>query len=209
MNPKDKIDQSWQPLKDLLDKDEDLRVLNTQILPKCTYYPEREDIFNVFQMPVKDIKVVILGQDPYPRKGQAIGYAFAVSEETSKPASLRVIEKELGHEIDKTLLKWREQGIFLLNTALTVEAGKAGSHLTYWQNYIKEVIKYISDNTDAIFLLWGRKAQQTFGDIAKNKIYAPHPAAEAYNPGAGFIGSKCFQKVNETLISQGKQKINW
>src|ERR1051326_4628371 len=141
MNPRDKIHPSWQPfIDDVLNRAEDLRELNTQILPNIEYYPAKENIFNVFRMPLEDIKVVILGQDPYPKEGQAIGYAFAVSESTNKPASLRIIEKEIGHEIDKTLSHWREQGVFLLNTALTVEKGKAGSHLNYWQNFTRQVI---------------------------------------------------------------------
>jgi len=213
MNPKDKIHPSWQPLIDnILEKDENLKVLNQQILPNIKYYPKGEYIFNVFQMPVEDIKVVILGQDPYPREGQAIGYAFAVSKETSKPASLRIIEREIGHEIDKTLFTWREQGVFLLNTALTVQAGKAGSHLGYWDNFIRHVINYISNVNPCIWLLWGVKAQIYYNICNRDGnrvITAPHPAAETYSPGAGFIGSKCFQKVNQILESQGKKKINF
>lgn len=216
MNPKDKIHSSWQPLISLLDTDRSLVELNTKILPNETYYPNREDIFNVFQMPLQDIKVVILGQDPYPQQGQAIGYAFAVSEETSKPASLKIIEKELGHEVDKTLTNWREQGVFLLNTALTVRANNAGSHIRYWENFIAEVIKFISkNNPKVVFLLWGRKAQIHSKYIKEpNSSYpyvinTPHPAAEAYSPRAGFIGSKCFLQVNQILDSQGKQQIKF
>lgn len=217
MNPKDKIHSSWLPfVTNVLHLDRKLIELNKEILPNETFYPKREDIFNVFQMPLEDIKVVILGQDPYPQEGQAIGYAFAVSEETNKPASLRIIEKELGHEIDKTLTNWREQGVFLLNTALTVKAGQAGSHLKYWSEFTKLVIQYIiNKNRNVVFLLWGRKAQEVFSNayytILKpvDRVYAPHPAAEAYNPGAGFIGSKCFEQVNQILDSQGKQQIKF
>lgn len=215
MNPIDKIHPSWKPILNILNEDEELKKLNKDILPNCKYYPEKQDIFNVFSMPLEDIKVVILGQDPYPNEGQALGYAFAVSETTGKPASLRIIEKEVGHEIDKTLFNWREQGVFLLNTALTVEAKKAGSHLKYWENFTREVIKYISFNNPCIWLLWGAKAQQYSTYISGNSIQgnliltAPHPAAEAYKAGAGYIGCKHFEIVNSILVKQNKEIINW
>lgn len=211
MNPIDKIHPSWKPIIDILNEDEELKKLNKDILPNCTYYPNRQDIFNVFSMDLKDIKVVILGQDPYPNEGQALGYAFAVSETTTKPASLRIIEKEVGHEIDKTLFNWRQQGVFLLNTALTVEAKKAGSHLKYWENFTKEVIKYISFNNPCIWLLWGAKAFQYEKYLGKenNILKAPHPAAEAYKSGAGYIGCKHFEIVNSILVEQNKEIINW
>lgn len=222
MNPLSKIHSSWIPIMEILNKDEKLRELNTKILPNQTFYPEAENIFNVFSMPVQDIKVVILGQDPYPRKGQAIGYSFAVSEETNIPASLRIIKQEIinngvaGDMIStqhtdikwKSLEHWREQGIFLLNTALTVEEGKAGSHLKYWNDFIIEVIKFISQKDKVVWLLWGKKAQAYKEFIAENNIVleAPHPAAETYSGGtAGFYGCKHFSKVNEIL----DEKINW
>lgn len=144
MNPLDKIHNSWEPLIEYLKNDETLNKLISEELSKNRYFPNREDIFNVFQMPLEEIKVVILGQDPYPKEGQAIGYAFAVNEGISKPASLRIIEKEVGHEIDRTLKPWRDQGVFLLNTALTVRAGLPGSHSRYWDSFITKVISYIS-----------------------------------------------------------------
>jgi uracil-DNA glycosylase len=230
MNPKDKIHESWNSILSILDSDEKLNCLNSQILPNVKYYPAKENIFNVFQMPVKDIKVVILGQDPYPQPGQAIGYAFAVSENTNKPASLRIIEKEVGSELDRTLSNWREQGVFLLNTALTVEHGKAGSHLKYWEDFIKGVITFISIQNPCIWVLWGAKAQaftkhistthpqfvmDMYGSISDYEntnviLRAPHPAAEAYAGGkAGFYGCNHFNLVNEILQTTGKSTIVW
>jgi len=177
MNPLDKIHESWKPyVTDLLKALPEITQLNTNILPnERKYYPAPQDIFNVFQMPLQDIKVVILGQDPYPKEGQAIGYAFAVNEDISKPASLKIIEKEVGHELDRTLLNWREQGVFLLNTALTVRAGQAGSHIRYWDNFTKSIISHISRENKCIWLLWGRSAQNYKAFI--------HPTRCIHKPG--------------------------
>lgn len=230
MNPKNKIHSSWLPLIDsIIEADSVLKELNTSVLPNVRYYPEVQDIFNVFQMPVEDIKVVILGQDPYPNEGQAIGYAFAVSEETTIPASLRIIQREVGHNIDKTLQSWREQGVFLLNTALTVEAKNAGSHLQYWENFTQKVLGFISKTNPCIWLLWGKKAQvyksflesptvqvtsiktvPTLGTKINHILVAAHPAAETYSGGtAGFLGCNHFNIVNEILRNTNKSTINW
>ena len=211
-SPLDKIDSSWDLVKQVLqEKKGNLKYLDTILQNK--YYPNRDDIFNVFQMPLQDIKVVILGQDPYPKEGQAIGYAFAVNEGVSKPASLRIIEKEVGHEIDRTFESWREQGVFLLNTALTVGANKAGSHIEYWKGFTNFLISYISNNQPCIWLLWGKYAQGFKGAITTNKpnivLEAPHPASEAYKSGSGFIGCNHFKQVNEILAQQNKTTINF
>lgn len=212
MNPLDKIHPSWKLIKDILEQKKGNLFKLDEVLSNNKYYPEKEDIFNVFSMPLEDIKVVILGQDPYPKEGQAIGYAFAVSEETPKPASLRIIEQEVGHSIDKTLKSWREQGVFLLNTALTVEARKAGSHTEYWYQFMCAVIACISIKQPCIWLLWGAKAQRfksaIIGD-SNSILMAPHPASEAYKPGSGFIGCNHFKQVNSILESQNKSIINF
>ena len=226
-NPKDKIHSSWNPfLLDYLDKDTSLSKLNSEVLPKCVYYPEAQNIFNVFQMPLSTIKVVILEQDPYPQVDQAIGYAFAVNEGVNKPASLRIIEQEVGHEVDRTLQPWRDQGVFLLNTALTVEQGKAGSHLEYWTAFTKSVIQHISQNNPCIWLLWGKHAQSYLENIDNSKpifsspkepldnqhnyvLSSPHPAAEAYNSNAGFLGNQHFIITNNILKQQNKELINF
>lgn len=213
MTPTDKIHSSWKPIRELLDEDEKLKYLNQKILPNCKFYPAPMDIFNVFQMPVEDIKVVILGQDPYPNKNQAIGYSFAVNENINKPVSLKIIEKEVGSELNRTLSNWREQGVFLLNTALTVEEKKAGSHLKYWENFTHNVIAHISQRSNAIFILWGKKAQAYKQHIFNSNgrcLEAPHPAAEAYAGGtAGFYGCNHFKITNQILEEQGKKQIIW
>lgn len=241
MNPIEKIHKDWLPVINLLYQ-EPLVSLNENILPNISFQPKKENIFNVFQIPIKNIKVVILGQDPYPTPGDAIGRAFAVSENTKIPVSLRNISQELeneglkeSHNFDnpwKTLEHWQEQGVFLLNTALTVETGKAGSHLKYWQEFTKRVISHISLTQPCIWLLWGKKAQnfipyiknpyivkdydnETIQNIPSNEdwnyiLTAPHPAAEAYSGGkAGFFGCNHFMYTNRVLQNLKKAPINW
>ena len=139
MNPTEIIDKSWIPVLSQLHQ-EPLKSLYEELLPNISYQPLKEDIFRVFEMPVNKIKVVILGQDPYPTPGDAVGLAFATRAERKLPASLRIIIQEIGESVYsfsredfkptyddsdwKTLDHWRKQGVFLLNTALTVETGR-------------------------------------------------------------------------------------
>ena len=238
-----KIHESWNPIKGLLYQ-EPLTTLNQIILPEIYYHPEPKNIFNVFEMPVNDIKVVILGQDPYPTPGDAIGRAFAIQEGKKRiPVSLRNIQTEIYESgqlsdmvinSDKwiTLEHWQEQGVFLLNTALTVESGKAGSHLKYWEDFTKRVISHISNTQPCIWLLWGKKAEmfkpyinnifnvqgydsETIESIPINSdwnyvLTAPHPAAEAYSGGkAGFFGSNHFKYTNSILKQMNNKEIKW
>lgn len=211
------IHKSWYPHLEPLFQSNGMKFIKNNILSKCKFSPSAKNIFNVFSMPITDIKVVVLGQDPYPTPGDAIGYAFAVSESTRKPPSLRIIEKEVGHELERTLSSWREQGVFLLNTALTVENKSAGSHIKYWQGFTFHVIRTISYEITPIWLLWGKYAQSfepvirdserfLFNDI----LTAPHPAAEIYSGGkAGFLGCNHFNKVNEILENKHIRVINF
>lgn len=167
------------------------------------YYPPRRDIFNVFNMNIEDIKLVVLGQDPYPHNA-ACGYSFAVAEGVKKPVSLRIMEKELGHELDPSLKDWIAKGVFLLNTALTVESGKPGSHIEYWAIFTRNLIHKISTENPCSWLLMGKYAQKYSAFIQnkdKNHIFeVPHPAAEVYSGGkAGFIGCNVFKQINEVL----------
>lgn len=242
MNPIENIHKDWFPVINLLYQ-EPLKELIENILPDISFQPKKENIFNVFQMSLNNIKVVILGQDPYPTPGDTIGRAFAVSENTKIPVSLRNISQELeneglkeSHNFDnpwKTLEHWQEQGVFLLNTALTVETGKAGSHLKYWQEFTKRVISYIAHNQPCIWILWGKKAEAFIPYISKNPYHvknydidtiqnvpanddwnyiltAPHPAAEAYSGGkAGFFGCNHFLYTNRVLQNLKKTPIYW
>lgn len=204
--------------------------LNTKILPKCKFYPKAEHIFNVFRMPLNEVRVVILGQDPYPKQNQAIGYAFAVSESQSIPYSLRNIQQELVQDFYgkpeqeqilrnmesstwKTLIHWRQQGVFLLNTALTVEQNRPDSHAKLWKPFIKEVIKILAAQ-NVIWLLWGANATEYKQLIASyctenpDILIAGHPAA-GFHGSETFLGCKHFSFVNDLLESKNKKKIIW
>lgn len=231
------IHQSWNSIIQFLYK-EPLSVLNNDILPNISFQPKKEDIFNVFKQDLKEIKVTIVGQDVYPTPGDAIGYSFATRKENKLPTSLRIIQKELLDEYPdteiteewKTLQHWVKQGVFLLNTALTVETGNAGSHLKYWRDFTKHVIRKLSYENPCVWILWGKYAQSYSVDI-KNPIFvnkyrnleeipkspyenyiidSPHPAAEVYLGGkAGFYGCDCFKKANYILKSNFKQVIKF
>lgn len=153
-------------------------------------------------MPISSIRLVILGQDPYPNKGDAIGYAFATGRE-KKPASFKIIERELGHTLPNDLSSWREQGVFLLNTALTVKEKSPGSHILYWKEFTECVIRSISKDNPTGWLLMGRYAQRYKMFINKNTnivFETPHPAAETYSGyTAGFLGSGIFNTINTNL----------
>jgi uracil-DNA glycosylase len=212
------IHASWHPyLQNLFNNDFPLQLLKNKILPTCKFYPEPQNIFRVFSMPINDIKVVILGQDPYSHQGQAIGYAFAVAKGIRKPASLKIIEKELGHELDETLESWINQGVFLLNTALTVEEKKPYSHLQYWRSFIVSVIRIIESSVSPIWMLWGASAKEFsiiiettahYGSL-KTILTAPHPAAEAYIGGkTRFYGCNHFKIANE-ILAKTNSTINF
>lgn len=207
------VHESWHPHLYPLFQSSGMKQVKS-LLNDVDFQPKAKDIFNVFSMPIDKIKVVILGQDPYPTPGVAIGYAFAVSYDTHKPPSLRMIEREVGYEVDRTLVDWRRQGVFLLNTALTVETGKAGSHVKYWNGFTKRVIKIIGDNVSPIWLLWGRHAKEFEPIIlssAKAQIIlrAAHPAAEVYRGDAGFLRCGHFRIVNRILAERNQGQIKF
>ena len=185
-----------------------------------TFYPKNKDIFNAFNYtPFNEVKVVILGQDPYHGMGQAHGLSFSVQKGIAVPPSLKNIYKELASEIKGfeipnhgDLTAWAKQGVLLLNATLTVRAHEAGSHQKQgWEKFTDYVISQISaKKSGVVFLLWGRFAQQKESLIDTTKHYvikSAHPSPfSAYN---GFLGSKPFSKTNEILEKQGLEAINW
>lgn len=238
----DTIHVSWHQYLQPLFDDDKMKMIRDEILSNCFFYPTPSNIFRVFSMPIDDIKVVILGQDPYPN-GEANGLAFAVNEGVAIPKSLNIIFKEVIKAEtpadfieqlktkDRTLMSWFNQGVFLLNTALTVEEKNAGSHLGIWQWFTREVIKIISQHHPCIWLLWGAKAQ-SYREFIHNRadhtctvidrdtyliqetnyiLEAPHPAAELYSGGkkTTFSGCNHFNLCNDILQLQNKQKINF
>jgi len=182
-------------------------------------FPPPKDIFRAFDLcPFEDVKVVILGQDPYHGESQANGLCFSVGEGVHNPPSLNnifmEIQKDLGIEPPKSgnLERWANQGVLLLNATLTVIAGQAGSHQHKgWEEFTDAVISLLSkEKENLVFLLWGRYAQEKGRviDTAKHFVLsAAHPSPfSAFN---GFFGCKHFSKTNEYLEFVGKPPIRW
>lgn len=210
------FDKSWHPYVQDLFETPEMKELKYRILAKeGTFYPKREDIFNVFKMPLDKIRVVIIGQDPYSSNNYANGYAFATNKD-KKPFSLQIIEKEVGNLLRNDLKFWIEQGIFLLNTSLTVEKDKPGSHSKYWRNFISYIIATISREIIPVWLLWGNSAKDYKELIRVSETFkvveifeAAHPASEAKGRSGGFLGCNHFNKVNEYFELIGEKTINW
>ena len=186
---------------------------------RATVYPNPKHVFRAFdETPFDQVKVVILGQDPYHGAKQAIGLCFAVSPEVKGPPSLQNIFKELesdlGREVDRDpdLIRWAKQGVLLLNATLTVNAGSPGSHQGKgWEKFTDAVIKRLNDEREhLVFILWGNYAKQKGAHIDRSKhlvIESAHPSPfSAYN---GFFGSKPFSKTNDYLKKHGEPPIEW
>ncbi|PKK96083.1 MAG: uracil-DNA glycosylase [Tenericutes bacterium HGW-Tenericutes-4] len=184
-----------------------------------TVYPKQEHIFSAFLLtPYNNVKVVIIGQDPYHQSGQAHGLSFSVQNGVKPPPSLKNIYKELNTDLNceitgcGNLEKWAKQGVLLLNTVLTVEEGKPTSHKNLgWDTFTKKVIEVLNcKNEPIVFLLWGNFAKTYKTLIDTNKHYvlqAAHPSPfSAYN---GFFGCKHFSKTNELLKQLNKTPIDW
>ena len=185
-----------------------------------TVYPPERDVFNAFRTTeFGNVKVVILGQDPYHGAGQAHGLAFSVQPEIAVPPSLVNIYKELATDIEGFqipqhgyLQHWAEQGVLLLNTVLTVRAGVAHSHATFgWEVFTDEVIRQLDKEREhLVFMLWGSHAQKKGAFIDRNRhlvLTAPHPSPlSAYR---GFFGCKHFSQANAYLQANGLKPIDW
>ncbi|MGN0383900.1 MAG: uracil-DNA glycosylase [Eubacterium sp.] len=187
---------------------------NTRII-----YPMADDLFNAFHLtPLNEVKVVILGQDPYHEPGQAHGLCFSVKPDVDIPPSLVNIYKELHDDLGCKipnhgyLKKWAEQGVLLLNTVLTVRAHQANSHRGIgWEEFTDAVIKILNEQERPIvFMLWGRPAQNKKVMLNNPKhlvLEAPHPSPlSAYR---GFFGCRHFSKANEFLTSAGLEPVDW
>lgn len=184
-----------------------------------TVYPPYEDIFNAFKLtPFSDVKVVILGQDPYHEEGQAHGLAFSTPDGRPIPRSLKNIFKEISSEYDcpipesGCLEKWAGQGVFLLNTVLTVEEGNANSHSACgWQTFTDKVIEILNQHTrPVVFLLWGKQAEKKKELITNPNhlvLVTSHPSP--FSARRGFFGSNHFKMANEFLKENKMDEINW
>lgn len=185
-----------------------------------TIYPPKKQIFRALNLcDFDDVKVVILGQDPYHEPNQAHGLAFSVEQGVALPRSLINIYKEISSELNVTmsstngnLTKWAKQGILLLNTVLTVRKGQANSHKGKgWETFTDDVIKKLNEREDpVIFVLWGNNAKTKEALITNKRHYilkSPHPSP--LSASYGFFGNGHFKKINEILIEEKKDPIDW
>ena len=216
------IDESWKNILQSEFKKDSFKSLTKFI--KSEYqnhqcYPDAKNIFAAFNLcNYLELKVVIIGQDPYHGEGQANGLCFSVSDGISHPPSLKNIIKELKSDIghvesdNGNFTTWAKQGVLLLNATLTVRENNPGSHQNMgWEKFTDGVIKQISeDKEQIIFLLWGKFAESKIKliDSSKHKIFvAPHPSP--LGAWRGWFGSKHFSKTNNYLEKNNKQIINW
>ncbi|WP_430790558.1 uracil-DNA glycosylase [Virgibacillus flavescens] len=211
--------------KELLDQEftkpyyVNLRAFLKEEYSNYTIYPQMDDIFNALHYtPFQQVKVVILGQDPYHGPNQAHGLSFSVKPGVTVPPSLKNIFKEMHADIgadipdDGYLVDWAKQGVLLLNTVLTVRDGQAQSHRKQgWETFTDRVITLLNEKeTPVVYILWGRSAQAKQALIDTTKHYViegPHPSPlSAYR---GFFGSKPFSQTNQLLKNSGQAEIRW
>jgi len=223
------VHQSWQPffqnqfeqqyIKDLFE------FIALEQANGTTIYPPQHLWFKAFEQPLDNIKLIIIGQDPYINQGQAMGLSFSVPNDQKIPPSLRNIYKELHSDTGinppqhGNLTKWAErESIFLLNASLTVEAGNAGSHLKKgWHKFTLAAIEHINQhNSNNVFLAWGAFAHKCCANVDSSRhhvIKTSHPsplgAYKVMKTAPAFLGSKCFSGVNDYLISHQIPTIDW
>ena len=207
-------------LSDEINKDYFINLLDNvnKLYKEKIIFPPKKDVFNAFRLSYNDVKVVILGQDPYHGEGEAHGFAFSCLK-TPIPPSLKNIYKELYSDLnieknmlDGNLMPWVKQGVMLLNTGLTVEKDKPNSHKNLgWHTFTDEVIKKLNDrNKPIVFILWGNNAREKKKYIT-NPIHlvieSAHPSPFSAN--YGFFNSKPFSKTNNFLRKNNIKPINW
>ena len=207
-------------LSDEINKDYFINLLDNvnKLYKEKIIFPPKKDVFNAFRLSYNDVKVVILGQDPYHGEGEAHGFAFSCLK-TPIPPSLKNIYKELYSDLnieknmlDGNLMPWVKQGVMLLNTGLTVEKDKPNSHKNLgWHTFTDEVIKKLNDrNKPIVFILWGNNAREKKKYIT-NPIHlvieSAHPSPFSAN--YGFFNSKPFSKTNNFLNKNNIKPINW
>ena len=220
------ITTDWKQIIDTIIYSEEFNKLIEKEYYEKKIYPPKLDIFRAFNyFNFKELKVVVLGQDPYHQFGQAHGLSFSVNKGVKIPPSLKNIYKEIVNDLEFTpntmefshgnLEQWAQQGVLLLNTSLTVVESKPNSHSKHWRQFTNLIIKYIVENSkDIIFMLWGnnaKKIKKLFSQEIIEKHYfleATHPSPLGANKG-GWFGSNHFSKSNKILENINKDKINW
>ncbi len=218
------IQPQWQQLIERESSQDYFRSLSTELKRQraagITIFPDESDVFNAFKyIDLADVKVVILGQDPYHGEQQAHGLAFSVKPGIKTPPSLVNIYKELATDIKGfkvpehgNLSHWAKQGVLLLNTVLTVQQAKAHSHAKLgWETFTDKIIEALNtENKGCVFILWGAHAHKKGKNIDSKKhclLLGPHPSPlSAYR---GFFGCRHFSKTNNWLKKQGNDIINW
>ena len=217
------LPSSWQPyLGEELEKDymhELCAYLVSEKQAGKIIYPPMPQLFNAFKLtPFEQVKVVILGQDPYHGPGQAHGLCFSVQTGVRPPPSLKNIFKEINAELgiefaaNGCLTPWAEQGVLLLNSVLTVEQNNAGSHRGKgWETFTDRAIRVLNEQYQGlVFLLWGKYAQDKASVIDRDRhqvLMSPHPSP--FSAHRGFLGNGHFVEANGYLQSQGKKPIDW
>ena len=191
--------------------------LDNEAFTGVSHAPAREDIFRAFFRPLESIRVVILGQDPYPTRGHAVGLSFSTSREVRPlPRSLANIYAELRDDLGieaaehGDLSRWVDQGVMLLNTSLTVREGAAGSHRTWpWRNVTGAALRTLAERGGPLVaVLWGREAQRVASLLnGVHTIESAHPSPLSAH--RGFFGSRPFSRTNASLIEQGGDAIDW
>ena len=212
----------WKKLIDTEKEKPYMKQLKQQLLHDYntrTVYPSHKDILKALEItPLEDLKVVILGQDPYHGPKQAHGLSFSVPNGIKAPPSLVNIFKELSADLNipqptnTDLTPWARQGVLLLNTTLTVLGGNPMSHANLgWEILTDEILQYVNAEKEAVvFMLWGAHAQKKMRFIDQSKhlvIKSPHPSPLSAH--RGFFGSKPFSKTNAYLVSSGLEPISW
>jgi uracil-DNA glycosylase len=207
------MDPSWQQIlaasRDTLDQIE-LELAGVQNLT-----PPQNQVMRVFELPVEDVRVLLLGQDPYPTEAMACGLAFANSPGTKTPQSLKNMMKELESDIPSAsaqgnLASWSDQGVLLLNSALTTVVGVSGAHQEIWKKFILEVISSLDRASSGrlVCMSLGSEARKLSELIKLGEVvYAPHPSPLSAH--RGFFGSKIYSRVNQALIERGLEPIDW
>ena len=200
------------------DLDAIVEQIDNEALSK-TIFPNPDDVFRVFETRPEDIKVVILGQDPYYNIGQANGLAFSTNDNVATPRSLKNIFKELENDLglvrtNPNLTDWHEQGVFLLNTALTVPEKEPNAHKKLWKRFTDDLLDYLTEvNPDILYIMWGGNAKEQGQRIEPklncndNILYSSHPSPLSARH--SFFGSKPFSWVNYQLRCQRKTPIDW
>jgi len=217
-----KIEQSWKTrLQNEFEKEYFINLTNfvKKEFNLYTVYPPGRLIFNAFdKCPFENVRVVILGQDPYHGPGQAHGLCFSVKDGIAFPPSLINIYKEINNDLDTSLPdsgnleRWAEQGVLLLNATLTVRAGQAGSHQNKgWELFTDEIVRLVAkEKNNVVFILWGSYAQRKGETIDRTKhlvLESPHPSP--LSASRGFFGNKHFSKANKYLEEHGMKTVKW